>query len=165
MTAFDNHANPRIVISTAKNIFPKELLGSILVKRGVIDQGQLSQALATQENKGGLLGEILVRQGAAQELDVVVALVVQAAVPYIAIDEYAPNPQVLRIIPVHLAREWRLVPLDRVGEVLSVVMADPLNEERLAELREFCRCKIAPFIATPSAIDRAIARWYENVPL
>jgi hypothetical protein len=43
---------------------PKEFLGHYLVSRGVIDETELAQAVAEQERSGGLLGTVLVEQGA-----------------------------------------------------------------------------------------------------
>ncbi len=43
---------------------PKEFLGHYLVSRGVIDESELAEAVAEQERSGGLLGTILVEQGA-----------------------------------------------------------------------------------------------------
>ena len=140
--------------------FPKELLGRLLLRQGILTSGQIQAALAEQQKRGGLLGEILVRLGFLQEIDVVAALVNQCAVPYVAIEKYPPNPQVLAVIPEKLAQSWRLIPLDRVGDVLSVVMADPFDGEVRQRLETLTGLKIATFIATPTAIQEAIARWY-----
>ena len=43
---------------------PKEFLGHYLVSHGVIGEGELAGAVAEQERSGGLLGAILVEQGA-----------------------------------------------------------------------------------------------------
>lgn len=135
-------------------------LGDILIARGLLKAGQLDQALGVQRKSGELLGRILVRLGFLREIDVVAALVIQCAVPYIAIDLYPPNPAVIPVVPADLARKRQVVPLDRVGEVLSVVMENPFDEKTLADLRQRCGCQIAPFISTPTAIAQAIARYY-----
>jgi hypothetical protein len=46
---------------------PKEFLGHYLVSRGVIDESELAAAVAEQERNGGLLGTILVEQGAVSD--------------------------------------------------------------------------------------------------
>jgi hypothetical protein len=46
---------------------PKRLLGHFLVSKGVISEEMLAQAMAVQEQQGGLLGEILVEGGAIEQ--------------------------------------------------------------------------------------------------
>jgi hypothetical protein len=46
---------------------PKRLLGHFLVSKGVISEETLAQAMAVQEQQGGLLGEILVEGGAIEQ--------------------------------------------------------------------------------------------------
>ena len=140
----------------------KERLGQILVKRHRVTEDQLKEALAVQEKEGGLLGEILVRQGAVEELDIAVALIVQCGFPYIAINKYDLDPQVLNLVPADMATQSHVIPLDRVGNVLSVVMADPFNRQLKERLEELTKCKIATFVATKSEIDKAVTRWYQK---
>ena len=138
----------------------KQLLGEILIKRNLINAQQLDQALEVQKKEDCFIGEILVRLGFIEERDVVIALVVQCNLPYIAVDKYELDPAILQIISSEFAHKHHLIPLDRVGKVLSVVMLNPLDIAIRAELQRITNYKIAPFIATKSEIDRAIDRWY-----
>ena len=137
-----------------------EHIGGILIKRKLISPEQLEEALQLQEKEKVLLGEILVKQGFLEELDIVVALIVQCNLPYIAIGKYAINKEVLKLIPKEVAEEFHLIPLDRVGKVLSVVMADPLSKTIRAKIAQISHYRIATFIATKSEIDEAVALWY-----
>ena len=59
-------------------------LGEILLKRNLLTQEQLEEALEAQKTKREYLGEILIRLGFVDEQDILVALVVQCNLPYIA---------------------------------------------------------------------------------
>lgn len=144
----------------------RPLIGEILVKRNVITQKQLEEALKLQKGEKEFVGEILVRLGYLQEQDIVVALVVQCGLPYIAVNRYTIDPQVLKLIPEELARSMRLIPLDKVGGVLSVVMVNPLTLVMKEQLEKITGCRIATFIDTKTEIDEAITRWYgkEKLP-
>jgi type IV pilus assembly protein PilB len=144
------------------NIPQKELLGEILLKRRVINEQQLTHALKVQKEEGGYVGEILIRLGFLEERDIVVALIVQCNVPYIAIDKYEIDSPILQMIPEEIARKYQVVPLDRVGNVLSIVMADPLNVSVKAELQRLTNCQIAPFIATKKEIEKSLDRWFKK---
>jgi len=55
-----------------------------------------------------------------------------------------------------------LIPIDRIAEILNVVMVDPFDEKTRKELERATKCKIMPFIATLTEIDTAIAKWYKK---
>lgn len=141
----------------------RELIGEILMKRKRITQAQLDHALDVQKKENGFVGEILVKLGYLDERDIVVALVVQCGLPYIAVNKYNIDPQVLTVIPREIALRERVVPLDRIGSILSVVMSNPLSDARKAELETLTKCRVATFIATKSEIDEAIARFYGSM--
>ena len=138
----------------------KPLIGEILIKRKCITKEQLDHALSVQQKENGFVGEILVKLGYLEERDIVVALVVQCDLPYIAINKYTVDATVLNLIPKEIAQKERLIPLDRVGNVLSVVMTNPLSDKKTVELEGLTNCRIATFISTKSEIEEAIARLY-----
>ena len=136
------------------------LIGEILMKRKRITQAQLDHALEVQKKENGFVGEILVKLAYVDERDIVVALVVQCGLPYIAVNKYTIDPAVLAAIPKEIVIRERLIPLDRIGDILSVVMANPLNDAKKAELETLTKCRVAIFIATKTEIDEAIAKFY-----
>jgi len=138
----------------------KQLLGEILVQRKLISNEQLKQALDIQTKERGFLGEILVNCGYIDDKDIIVALILQCNVPYIAIDKYDVDRSIVQLISEDMARKYHLVALDRVGDVLSVVMADPLDVAIKAEVQRNTKCQIATFIASKNEIERAINRLY-----
>ena len=140
----------------------RPLIGEILVKRRLISPEQLNEALDVQKKENGFVGEILLKLGYLEERDIVVALVVQCSLPYIAINKYEIDPEVLKLVPEKTARDFHAVPLDRVGDVLSMVMVNPLSEEMKSQLEKITGCKIATFIATRSEINEAISKWYKK---
>ncbi|MDP3143141.1 MAG: hypothetical protein Q8N14_04280 [Candidatus Omnitrophota bacterium] len=138
----------------------KQLLGQILIKRGMINKEQLQHALEVQKKEGGVVGEILIKLGYVSDRDIVVALILQCGLPYIAVNKYEIDKKVTELISVKIAREFHIMPLDRVGDVLSVVMANPLDAAMIDEVEHITGCKVATFIATKAEIDEAINRWY-----
>lgn len=138
----------------------KQLLGEILIERKLITEDQLAKALEVQRQEKGYVGEILVKLGFIEELDVVTALVVQCNFPYIAVSKYEIDKSIIELIPKDFARKNLVMPLDRVGEILSVVMNNPLDIAVRAEIHRLTNYKVAPFIATRLEIEKAIIHWY-----
>jgi len=138
----------------------KVLLGEILIQRKKITREQLDSALGVQKQKGGYVGEVLVGMGLLDERDIVVALVIQCGLPYIAVNKYSIDPAIVRLIPKDVAQKEKVIALDRIGEILSVVMMNPLSEEKKSHLENLTKCRIATFISTKGEIEEAINRNY-----
>jgi len=156
------------------------LLGEILIQRKNITRSQLEEALALQkkgrcahrngqaaspfwnELENDFIGEILVKLGYLDERDIVVALVIQLGLPYIAVNKYAIDPAIVRLIPLEVAQKERVIALDRIGDILSVVMINPLTQEKKEFLESLTRCSIVTFISTKTEIQEAIARHYRT---
>ncbi len=144
-----------------KNIIcKKRFLGEILMERKKITPEQLELALRTQRREGGYLGEILVKFGFIEEQEVIAALVIQCHLPYIAVDRYEINREVAALVPKDLACRHCIMPLDRVGNVLSLVMLDPLDMDLRADVAQGTECRVAPFISTRREIEKAISQCY-----
>lgn len=151
-----------MVYSRREIVSKKQLLGQILLKRGLISKDQLKETLEIQKKDGGVLGEILVKLGYLTERDVVVALIVQCGFPYIAVNKYNIDSKVLSLISEETAKKCHAIPLDKVGDVLSVVMANPLDISTIEEIEKITNCKVATFIATKTEIEEAISRCYSK---
>ncbi len=138
------------------------LIGEILVERGFITEDQLKTALAVQQDEGSsvCLGGVLIRLGYVSEIDIVTAVVLQCDLPYIAVTRHAIDPEVARLIPVDVAYRNHLVPLDRIGNIVSVVTLSPLDAKVRREVEALTGCHVAMFISTASEIDQALARAY-----
>ncbi len=145
---------PRRVIS--------KQLGELLVERKVITQEQLETALKAQQAKGGLLGQILVNLGYASEEDVAQAVTAHYGFPYLPLKSYAIDPELLRIIPENVARQYCLVPVDRIGDTLTIAMADPLDARVVEDIEMLSRCSVQIFVSTGSEVMEAIQRSYGN---
>ncbi len=142
-----------------KRVITKKL-GELLVERKVITPDQLKLALKVQEEKGGLLGQILVGLGYATEEAVAQALTAQYGFPYLPLKSYTIDGDLLRLIPENVARQYCLVPVDRIGDTLTIAMADPLNTRAVEDIEMLCRCSVQVFVATLSDVVDAIKRTY-----
>ena len=98
--------------------------------------------------------------GILEERDIVVALVIQCGMPYIAVNKYTIDGQIVHLIPKEVAQKEKVIALDRIGDILSVVMMNPLTDEKKNYLEDLTKCRIATFISTKGEIEEAIARNY-----
>ena len=137
-------------------------LGDVLLERGVISQKDLERALAHQKEHGGLLGQILIELGVVTEEEIALALTAQYGFPYLPLDNYEIDDGVTKLIPEHVARQYFLIPIDRIGNALSVAMADPSNVQAIEDIELLTHCVVQTFVSTPSDIRKAIDRYYKR---
>lgn len=144
-----------------KKIVNKQL-GELLIERGIISQRQLDKALAVKKERGGLIGEVIVELGYAKEEDIAQTLTAQYGFPYLPLGNYDINPEVANIIPGRVARQYLLIPIDRIGNNLTLAMSNPLNIQAVEDVEMLTGCSIQTFVSTSTEIKKAIAKYYKD---
>src|ERR1044071_5413337 len=135
-------------------------LGEILVKESLITQDQLQKALEFQRVNGGKLGSCLTKMGFITDDDITGVLSRQYGVPSINLKYYEIDPNVIRLIPQDTALRYQVVPLSRVGSVLTIAMTDPTNVFAMDDVKFMTGFNVEPVVASESAIAEAISRFY-----
>jgi len=134
-------------------------LGELLVERGVIDREQVAMAMAYQNEKGGLIGEILVELRFATEEDITQALTCQYGFPYLPLSNYEIDQEVINSIPLDVCKKYCLIPIDKIGKSLTVAMANPLNASAVENVEMITGCNVQMFVSTTSDIKEAIEKF------
>jgi type IV pilus assembly protein PilB len=135
-------------------------LGEILVKESLITQDQLQKALEFQRVNGGKLGSCLTKMGFITDDDITGVLSRQYGVPSINLKYYEIDPNVIRLIPQDTALRYQVVPLSRVGSVLTIAMTDPTNVFAMDDVKFMTGFNVEPVVASEAAISDAISRFY-----
>lgn len=135
-------------------------LGEILVKESLITQDQLQKALEFQRSNGGKLGSCLTKMGYITDDDITGVLSRQYGVPSINLKYYEIDPAVIKLIPQDTASRYQVLPLSRVGSVLTIAMTDPTNVFAMDDIKFMTGFNVEPVVASESAIADAISRFY-----
>jgi len=135
-------------------------LGEILLKESLITQDQLDKALEFQRSNGGKLGSCLTKMGYITDDDITGVLSRQYGVPSINLKYYEIDPNVIKLIPQDTALRYQVVPLSRVGSVLTIAMTDPTNVFAMDDIKFMTGFNVEPVVASESAIGEAISRFY-----
>jgi type IV pilus assembly protein PilB len=137
-------------------------LGEILIKESLITQDQLTKALEFQRSNGGKLGSCLTKMGYITDDDITGVLSRQYGVPSINLKYYEIDPTVIKLIPQDTATRYQVIPLSRVGSVLTIAMTDPTNVFAMDDIKFMTGFNVEPVVASESAIGEAIGRFYGN---
>lgn len=146
-----------------KQIYNNERIGKSLVKDGLITEGQLKEALELQKEKGGFLGKILVEKEFLLEEEFLSYFLDRYAVPYIQPATFSINPESKKFISEEVARKYLLLPVDHIGNRLTVICAGPLEGALLGHALEACKgIPVSYFLSTISEIEEAIEKVYRR---
>ncbi|MBN3040938.1 MAG: PilZ domain-containing protein [Candidatus Omnitrophica bacterium] len=138
----------------------KDKIGQILLTSNFINQDTLEEALFYHQTTGMSLAHYLLIRGYITEENLAECVSRQFEVPYISLNAYQIPEDIIELIPPEVVQKYWLVPLDRVRDVLTLVMINPLDEEAVSEVESLTGCKVQSFVGLTSDIIRAIHQYY-----
>ena len=136
-------------------------LGELLVERGLIKTDQLQHALEVQKDKGGLIGQIMVDLGYVNEEAIAQAITAQYGFPYLPMENYEIDIEVIKIVPKNVAAQYCLIPVDKIGNNLTIAMANPMNNQAVEDIALMSGLHVQLFVSTASDIKKAIEKYYK----
>ncbi len=141
---------------------PKQQIGQLLRELKVVDEEQLSLALEEQKRTRERLGSVLIKMGFLTSEDLDYLLARQYNVPFISLEQYRIDPNVVRLIPEKYCREHKVIAVQQNKNLLSVAMANPRDIVVVNELSFITGLKIAPVVSAEISILRAIDALFEK---
>jgi len=138
----------------------KKHFGDFLVDAGVITAEQLKKALQDHRRVGERVEQTIVRLKYADEERVLQCLADYFDLPFVDLDTYLIDEKVIKIVPEELARRHRMIPLFKIGNTLTMAMANPLNILALDEVRNNTKTDVEIAISTEEKIKKAIDQHY-----
>ncbi len=138
-------------------------LGDLLLEEKLITLEQLAEALKIQSEEGGFLGRILVEKGFIKQEAVSSCLAKQCKIPHINLVEYDISPEVIHLVPEEICRRRYLLPIDKLGRILTVAMVDPLDTDALEEVKNYCTdLRIKPILCSWDDLNRAFEKAFRK---
>ena len=135
-------------------------LGDLLLEKEIINQAQLDKAIKIQKEKGGLIGQIFVMLGYVKEEEIAQVLTVQYGFPYLPLESYEISADMIKLIPENVAKQYNLIAIDKIGNLLTISMSNPLNIQAAEDIEMLSGCKVQVFISTMTDITNAINKYY-----
>jgi len=138
----------------------KENLIEILLENKVLTQQQLDRAVKLQNERGVPLRHILTEEKIIGEEQLLQVLSTHLYIPSLHISKYKFDPEVVKIIPEHIAQQYSLIAISKIANTLTVAMADPLNVFALDDLKVITGCDIDIVLSPVEEITRSIETYY-----
>jgi len=130
------------------------------MERSLITQEELNLALAKQKELLKPLGEVLIDLKILDEAKMAHALADQLDIPYVDLYTTPLQATAIDLIPEHLARKYKCIPIRVNSGFLEVAMCDPMDLDALEELSKAAKLEINPLISTRADILESIELQY-----
>ena len=138
----------------------KKKLGEILLDLGVISEEELRIALKEQSRTGEKLGEVITRLGFATEDEIHMAIAQQAGTRFVDLHDIIISPEALSLVPEHVAKEFKLVPIKVDDNTITIVISNPFNFKAIDTIREITGREVIVYTSKEDDIVKALENVY-----
>jgi general secretion pathway protein E len=141
----------------------RPLLGAILEQKFALSEAKLLEALNIQQNKGGRLGEILIRLHVIDEDQLTQALALQFELPWLPqLEASQVDQEWIKKVPIHFARRYRVLPLKAEEGSVVVATTDPLETMPLDDLRLLLGLPVKPVLTSGISLLACLNQVYDE---
>jgi type IV pilus assembly protein PilB len=138
----------------------QDRLGDLFVREGLITEAQLIQALAEGKKENTRLGYALVKLGFVAEEELTRMLAKQYRVPAVDLDKVVVDPKILKILTADVAYKHLVLPLRKVGRMLTVAMTNPTDLSAIDDIKFITRLDIEPVIVGEYTLRKHLEKYY-----
>lgn len=122
--------------------------GEALIERGLIDREVLGHVLHQVNASRSLLPEVLVRENLVSDWEVSRVACEIYHLPFLTVEHYPPATTALEGYDLAYLRHFALVPLDRYGSLVTVIMPGLVPSEVLEGLRPGQNGRVLPVVGS-----------------
>jgi type IV pilus assembly protein PilB len=137
-------------------------LRSILSRRRVVDEGMLNDCAAAAADADQSLTGALIEKGILDEPALLNILSEETHLPPIDVFKVQPDESVSSVLPENLASYYGVIPISKVGNTLTLAVANPFDILQLDDIQIVTGCDIRPVLSTDVSIAKAIPEVYNR---
>lgn len=139
----------------------EELIAKLILEKGLATQAQVDRAIDEAKRTGLNLEKSLEKMGLITETDLIAILAQSMGVPYINLEDYLIDPEITSLVPEDLVRKYKVMPIFKIGDTLTVAMANPKDIMALDEIRVKTHINaIEPAFSTEKQIQKTVEQYY-----
>ena len=140
----------------------KKSVEQILLEKAIITKEQLDKAMDESKKKGLAIGKVLVRSGMVSEEAYTQAMAEALNITYVDLSSYIIDLETLKLIPESMAQQYKAMPIFKIGNSLTVAMADPKDIVAIDNMSRKAKCGIEAVLSAEGPILSAIVQYYRT---
>ena len=133
-----------------------------LVRAGLVPYETIEQAEEIANAQNINIGQALINSGVLTEETLLKFLEAKLHIPYVNLEDYTLDKNCLKFINFSDARKYRIIPLFKIEDTLTIAMADPLDLFAIDKIIETAECSIEPVISSEPSILKKIDEYYKT---
>ncbi|HEB52649.1 MAG TPA: type II secretion system protein GspE [bacterium] len=137
-------------------------LRAILEKAGKLEDGAGDTLLAEAQAQRRPFTEVLVKKGVATEAELMALIAKAANIPPIDLSKLTLNKEVLESVPEDVARDYGVFPVDKIGSIITIAVANPFDVLKLDDIRIVTGCQLRLVVSTEEEIERTRSKSYQQ---
>lgn len=135
---------------------------TILEKAGKVEPEVGDELVAESHSEKRPLTELVVKKGLVSERELLCLIAQSANIPPIDLGKIKVEPEVLEAVPIDLAKQYQIFPIDRIGSILTLAVANPFDVLKLDDIRIITGCQLRPVLTTQEALEKIIPEAYKS---
>lgn len=137
------------------------LLQAIKRKKNIKEE-VVNRVLQQQKLTEKKMTNLLVEEGLLSEKDILVLISEESGIPILNLSLIKIDFEVIKGIPRRIAERYQLIPISKIGGILTVGMNDPLDVFAIDDLKEITGCAIRPVIVSLKDVQTAFETYYSE---
>jgi type IV pilus assembly protein PilB len=137
-------------------------ISDILIRNGAINAEDMQAAEDEAGKENTRLEKYLIEKKLVKREDMTLALSEYLKIPAISLSHYVPNQQVLDLIPKDVMTKRFVIPVSRVGGMLTVAVGDPFDLMALEEIQTITGLSITPVVSSEGEIQETIGKIFQR---
>jgi type IV pilus assembly protein PilB len=138
---------------------PRARLGDIVVALGFCERAAVEAALVEAQGSGELVGQVLVERGVISTDQLAMAMAERFGLEHRRLDQVALDPAAAGLVSFAAARRMAAVPVGFASDhLLSVAVANPDNYLALEDMSMFTGMQIQPVVVSQEDLDALLKR-------
>src|SRR6185437_4013565 len=137
-----------------------DYLVDMLVDLGFVTAPQV-QALRAEANAAGVgTVDLMLANKIIRPADVTQAKAAHFGAEVVNLSEINIADDVIATVPRHIAKKYRVVPVFKHGNALTIALADPSDLDTIDSLNHLLRMEIVHQVASEADIEAALSKYY-----
>lgn len=139
---------------------PSHLIQEALLSKAIINKEQLDKANELKKKEGIRLEDALVKLGYSTYAEIFRCLADQYDLPIIDLDKIDLSQEIISLLPVHLVKKYRIVPVSKQNGVITIAISSPPDLGFIDNLRFMLNTDVKCVLVPHENIENAIRKYY-----
>ena len=132
----------------------------VLVKHGALDEAKADEAASAAEQQNKPFADIVLEREFCTEMGYLSAIALETNMPPVDVEKVTWDEEALQVINQELATYYGVVPVSKIGNILTLAVGNPFDILKLDDVRTLTNCELRPLVSSERSIRRAITKAY-----